>query len=168
LASAAIRHWNQADFVASGAAGTFAACGCSNHYEYLHASRSFRSARSEQQSRSLSAPCASRLALMAPCGPSKSYKLFFMKEMLVGAVGIEIASLLHKDLHGNDLVPLPQFQLLLNVVKRKALALLTPLRGYRDGFSIPLSFSHLQGSVQSSYALWRRRCFDSAGLPQKD
>jgi len=38
---------------------------------------------------------------------------------LVGAVGIEIASLLHKDLHGNDLVPLPRFQLLLNVVKRK-------------------------------------------------
>jgi hypothetical protein len=26
---------------------------------------------------------------MAPCGPSKSYKLLFMKEMLVGAVGIE-------------------------------------------------------------------------------
>jgi hypothetical protein len=36
---------------------------------------------------------------------------------LVGAVGIEIA-LLHKDLHSNDLVPLPQFQLLLNVVKQ--------------------------------------------------
>ena len=32
------------------------------------------------------------------------------------AVGIEIVSLLHKDLHGNDLVPLLQFQLLLNVV----------------------------------------------------
>jgi hypothetical protein len=26
---------------------------------------------------------------MAPCGPSKSHKLLFMKEMLVGAVGIE-------------------------------------------------------------------------------
>src|SRR5271156_7052935 len=26
---------------------------------------------------------------MAPCGPSKSYKLLFMKESLVGAVGIE-------------------------------------------------------------------------------
>jgi hypothetical protein len=36
---------------------------------------------------------------------------------MVGAVGIEIASLLHKDLHGNDLVPLPRFQLLLNVVR---------------------------------------------------
>jgi hypothetical protein len=36
---------------------------------------------------------------------------------MVGAVGIEIASLLHKDLHGNDLVPLSLFQLLLNVVK---------------------------------------------------
>lgn len=36
-------------------------------------------------------------------------------EVLVGAVGIETASLLHKDLHGNDLVPLPQFQLLSNV-----------------------------------------------------
>ena len=36
---------------------------------------------------------------------------------MAGAVGIEIASLLHKDLHGNDLVPLPQIQLLLNVVR---------------------------------------------------
>jgi hypothetical protein len=26
---------------------------------------------------------------MAPCGPSKIQKLLFMKEMLVGAVGIE-------------------------------------------------------------------------------
>jgi len=33
------------------------------------------------------------------------------------AVGIEIASLLHKDLHRNDLVPLPHFEILLNVVK---------------------------------------------------
>jgi hypothetical protein len=32
---------------------------------------------------------ASRLALMAPCGPSKGHKLLSMKEILVGAVGIE-------------------------------------------------------------------------------
>jgi hypothetical protein len=36
---------------------------------------------------------------------------------MVGAVGMEITSLLHEDLHGNDLVPLPHFQLLLDVVK---------------------------------------------------
>ena len=72
-----------------GAAGTLATCRCSNDYEHLHAGRSECAARGEQQSRSLSAPCASRLALMAPCGPSKSHKLFSMKEMLVGAVGIE-------------------------------------------------------------------------------
>jgi hypothetical protein len=30
---------------------------------------------------------------MAPFGPSKSYKLLFMNEMLVGAVGIESSSL---------------------------------------------------------------------------
>ena len=57
--------------------------------EAVRRSRSECSARGEQQSRSLSASCASRLALMAPCGPSRSYKLLFMKEMLVGAVGIE-------------------------------------------------------------------------------
>ena len=59
-----------------------------NDYEYLHAGRSFRSARSEQQSGSLNSR-ASRLTLMAPRGPSKSHKSLFMKEMLVGAVGIE-------------------------------------------------------------------------------
>jgi hypothetical protein len=72
-----------------GAAGTLATCRCSNDHEHLHAGRSWRSARGEQQSRSLSASCASRLALMAPSGPSKSHKLLSMKEMLVGAVGIE-------------------------------------------------------------------------------
>ena len=41
-------------------------------------------------------PSASRLALMTPCGPSKSHKLIFMKEMLVGAVGIESSSLQNK------------------------------------------------------------------------
>ncbi len=29
------------------------------------------------------------MTLMAPCGPSKTQKSFFVKEMLVGAVGIE-------------------------------------------------------------------------------
>ena len=29
---------------------------------------------------------------MAPCGPLKSHKLLFMKEMFVGAVGIEPTS----------------------------------------------------------------------------
>jgi len=31
---------------------------------------------------------------MAPCGPSESYKLLSMKEMLVGAVGIELKATL--------------------------------------------------------------------------
>ena len=51
-----------------------------------------RADQRDRESRSLSAPSASRLALMAPCGPSKSHKLLFMKEMLVGAVGIEPTS----------------------------------------------------------------------------
>src|SRR6516162_2224364 len=41
----------------------------------------------------------------------------FAFRYLVGAVGIETPSLLHKDLHGNDLVSSPRFKLLLNVVK---------------------------------------------------
>ena len=72
-----------------GAAGTLATCRCSNDYEYLHAGSSDCAPRSKQQSRSLSAPRASGLALLAPSGPSKIQNLFFMKEMLVGAVGIE-------------------------------------------------------------------------------
>src|SRR5439155_12557552 len=79
-----------------GAAGTLATCGCSNDHEHLHAGRSYGSKRSEQQSRSLSAPSASRLALVAPYGPSKSHKLLFMKEMLVGAVGIELKATLKR------------------------------------------------------------------------
>jgi hypothetical protein len=42
-----------------------------------------------RQSRSLSASCASRLESIAPRGPSKSHKVLSMKEILVGAVGIE-------------------------------------------------------------------------------
>jgi hypothetical protein len=55
--------------------------------------------------------------IAAFCRLDKSLSCCWEKGWLVGAVGIEIASLLHKDLHGNDLVPLPHFQLLLNVVK---------------------------------------------------
>ena len=54
--------------------------------------------------------CSEEMALIGQAGRWK-----------VGAVGIEIASLLRKDLHGNDLVPLPQFQLLSNVVKSSSL-----------------------------------------------
>ena len=46
-----------------------------------------------------------------------SKHMLFQSVRLVGAVGIEIASLLHKDLHGNELAPPPIFQLLSNVVK---------------------------------------------------
>ena len=56
-----------------GAAGTFAARRYSNDYEYLHAGSS-DAPRSEQYSGSSSAPGASCLTLMAPCGPSKSHK----------------------------------------------------------------------------------------------
>jgi hypothetical protein len=40
-----------------------------------------------------------------------------IREMVGRAVGIEFASLLHKHLYGNDLVPLLLFQLLLIVVR---------------------------------------------------
>jgi len=56
--------------------------------KYLHAGRSDCIARGEQQGRSSRASGASCLELMAPCGPSKSYKPLSRKEMLVGAVGI--------------------------------------------------------------------------------
>src|SRR5260370_25395217 len=72
-----------------GATRTLAACRYSDDDEYLHASSSHGASRSEQQSRSSSATGAGCLTLMAPCGPSKSHKSLLMKEMLVGAVGIE-------------------------------------------------------------------------------
>src|SRR6267154_906728 len=51
-------------------------------------------------------PSASRLALMTPCGPSKSHKLIFMKEMLVGAVGIELkATLKARKFRTPDIAP---------------------------------------------------------------
>src|SRR5216684_4216327 len=72
-----------------GAAGTLAACRYSNDHEYLHASSSYGASRSEQQSCSASASSAGGLTLMAPHGPSTIHKSLFIKEMLVGAVGIE-------------------------------------------------------------------------------
>src|SRR5579859_7501536 len=72
-----------------GATGTAATCGYSNDDEHLHAGRSDCIARGEQQSGPFGVASASRVTLMAPCGPSKSYKPLSRKEMLVGAVGIE-------------------------------------------------------------------------------
>src|SRR5260370_20853787 len=72
-----------------GATRTLAACRYSDDDEDLHASSSHGASRSEQQSRSSSATCAGCLKLMAPFLPSQSHKSLLMKEMLVGAVGIE-------------------------------------------------------------------------------
>src|SRR6266851_1529681 len=79
-----------------GAAGTLAACRYSNDHEYLHASSSHGASRSEQQSCSASASSAGGLTLMAPHGPSTIQKSLFTKEMLVGAVGIELLNKLTK------------------------------------------------------------------------
>ncbi len=51
-------------------------------------------ARGKQQSCSSRAASASSLTLMAPRGPSKSHKPLLMKEILVGAVGIELKATL--------------------------------------------------------------------------
>jgi hypothetical protein len=56
--------------------------------------------------------------LICPFLPSRIFvKCPSIRKMDDRAVGIEITSLLHKDLHGNDLVPLPHFPLLLDAVK---------------------------------------------------
>ena|ERR1700674_2180817 len=82
----------------------------------------------EQQSRALGAVCRSPLALLAPWGPWKILKALVVKEMLVGAVGIEPTTLNFKALPLEGLglyhppeVPIQVPQTVLVLVGRRSL-----------------------------------------------
>jgi len=79
-----------------------------------HTSRGIRSSlvplRNSRTNRIIGVICS-------PLPPRDFAECLPISRMIGRAVGIEIASLLHKVLHGNDLAPSPQLQLLLNVVR---------------------------------------------------
>jgi hypothetical protein len=109
------RDWGSAQ----GAAGTDAPCRYPNDHEHLRQGHGEEQTRGARQSRSSRIGFAS--GLMPPYCPERFY-LIELKGSLVGAVGIEFASLQNKSCTVSVLVPLPHTQSLLNVVNWAALA----------------------------------------------